>query len=148
MQSPNKCFAYGTLRPDVLAPWTDIVFKNESFKVIDMYPAHLKFSKLFIGKAHGYPVCVQDMTKYAENDITIGYILVIDKINLALEVLDEIEVYPKEYNRKIVQCHNLNTNESEEAYFYTNVDTDEFIDIEYNCWKTHIEKTGYQVSGN
>ena len=87
----NKFFVYGTLRPDIKAPWSDIVHNNSEFK-LKYYEAKLKNSKLFFHKKFGYPMTIYDSIKYShEDNFTVGYILETDNIDMTLKIFDEIE---------------------------------------------------------
>jgi gamma-glutamylcyclotransferase (GGCT)/AIG2-like uncharacterized protein YtfP len=136
----NKFFVYGSLRPDIKAPWTDIVHNNPTFKV-NFYKAHLPYSKLYLHRRCKYPICYFSKAEFTEHDKTIGYILEVDNIESAMKVFDSIEDYPTLYDRKIVECFNEDLEIIDSVYFYTSLD-DEFsaqkmVDIEVNDWALH-----------
>lgn len=116
--SINKFFVYGTLRPDVKAPWSDSVHKNPNFK-LKYYKSYLTHSKLFMNTSIGYPMCIYDKEKFGKEEKTIGYLLESDNIKETLIIMDEIEDYPNEYDRIIVECMNNDLGINEKAYFYT-----------------------------
>jgi gamma-glutamylcyclotransferase (GGCT)/AIG2-like uncharacterized protein YtfP len=139
----NKFFVYGTLRPDIKAPWSDLVHNNPNFK-LEYHPAKLFNSKLYFHKKIGYPLTIYDSGKYSsEDDYTVGYILKTDNIEPTLEVFDEIEEYPSLYDRVIVKCFNENSSIEEEVYFYTlkseRLDVEDLEDLIVNDYKL-IEK--------
>jgi gamma-glutamylcyclotransferase (GGCT)/AIG2-like uncharacterized protein YtfP len=114
----NKFFVYGTLRPDVTAPWSDIVHKNPKFK-LKYFKAHLPYSKLYMHKTIGYPMAIYDLEKFSESNHTIGFILETDNPDETLEVFDYIECYPTEYDRYEVNCFNEEMMIFENVYFYS-----------------------------
>ncbi len=118
MMSINKFFVYGTLRPDVQAPWSDIVHNNPEFK-LKYYKAYLPCSKLFFHRTIGFPMTVYDVELYSEEDKTIGYILETDNVQQTLKLFDEIECYPDEYDRFEVKCFNKENSVFESVYFYS-----------------------------
>jgi gamma-glutamylcyclotransferase (GGCT)/AIG2-like uncharacterized protein YtfP len=135
--SLRRFFVYGTLRPDVKADWSDIVHNNPLFKLI-YYKAYLPYSKLFFHKQFGYPVCYYNKDIFTEHDTTIGYIIETDNVEPCLKVLDEIEVYPDEYDRQVIECYNDDLQTVETAFFYT-IKEKEFseevmVDIQINDW--------------
>jgi gamma-glutamylcyclotransferase (GGCT)/AIG2-like uncharacterized protein YtfP len=136
----NKFFVYGTLRPDILSPWSKIVYDNKDFKVLKNYKSYLPFSKLYIKKNIKYPFCVHNKTEYSEKDITLGYILEFTNIEKALKQLDHIENYPTLYDRKVVSSFNEELSILEEVYLYTSPDLSELELIDYNDWKLFINK--------
>lgn len=134
----NKFFVYGTLRPDIKAPWSDVVHKNPKFK-LTYSKAYLCYSKLFFHKTVGYPVTIYDKNRFTRENITLGYILETDNIAEALTVLDNIEDYPNEYDRIEVSCYNVERNIEEEAFFYTInknlLDENNMMDLKVNDYK-------------
>ena len=67
----NNFFVYGTLRPDIKAPWSNSVHNNPKFK-IRSHKSLLRHSKLFMNKAIGYPVCIYDKNKFTEKNVKIS----------------------------------------------------------------------------
>jgi gamma-glutamylcyclotransferase (GGCT)/AIG2-like uncharacterized protein YtfP len=139
INSINKFFVYGTLRPDIKAPWSDIVHNNSGFK-LKYYKAKLYNSKLFFHKKFGYPMTIYDNKKYLnEEHFTIGYILETDNIELTLEIFDEIEEYPNMYDRILVKCYNQTLSIEEEVYFYTlhpdNFNHEDLEDLKVNDYR-------------
>ena len=114
----NNFFVYGTLRPDIKAPWSNSVHNNPKFK-IRSHKSLLRHSKLFMNKAIGYPVCIYDKNKFTEKNVTIGYILETENILEALKWMDEIEEYPNLYDRIVVDSYNLELEKNQQVYFYT-----------------------------
>jgi gamma-glutamylcyclotransferase (GGCT)/AIG2-like uncharacterized protein YtfP len=137
MSHIKRFFVYGTLRPDIRESWTDIVHKNASFK-LTYFKAILRHSKLFFHKEIGYPICLYDPKKYSEHDVTHGYILETDNFEPTLKVLDEIENYPTEYDRILIECHNEDLEIPMTAHFYTRdpkqEELEHFNDISVNDW--------------
>jgi gamma-glutamylcyclotransferase (GGCT)/AIG2-like uncharacterized protein YtfP len=144
MLSPiiNKFFVYGTLRPDIKVEWSDITHKNPDFE-LKYYEAYLSHSKLFLHKI-GYPICVYYPDTYSEDDITIGFILESDNVEETLKILDHIECYPFEYDRKIVTCYNSKEKKLTDAYFYfmqkEKIKNIEIEDLSTNDYKKYIEE--------
>lgn len=134
----NKFFVYGTLRPDIEAPWSDIVHKNPNFKLI-YYMAHLSHSKIYLHKNIGYAVTIYDKSKFRKTDTTIGYLLETDNVDATLEVFDNIEGYPTLYDRIKVRCYNANKKIDEFAYLYTMhknmISESDLLDIKVNDYK-------------
>jgi gamma-glutamylcyclotransferase (GGCT)/AIG2-like uncharacterized protein YtfP len=133
----KRFFVYGTLRPDIKAPWSDQVHNNPSFK-FTYYKSFLPFSKLYFHKQFGYPVCYCNKLIFNEHDKTVGYILEVDNLEPALKVFDEIEDYPNNYDRQVVECYNEELQDVSSAYFYT-IKEEQFIeeimvDIKMNDW--------------
>ena len=116
--SLNKFFVYGTLRPDIIVSYSEIVHKNPKF-TLKYSKAHLAFSKLFLNTSHGYPVTIHNKNLYTELDTVIGFILETDCVEETLKILDDIENYPREYNRLITNAYNIDTDVHEEVYFYS-----------------------------
>lgn len=114
----NNFFVYGTLRPDIKAPWSNSVHNNPKFKIRSR-KSLLRHSKLFMNKAIGYPVCIYDKNKFTEKNVTIGYILETENILEALKWMDEIEEYPNLYDRIVVDSYNLELEKNQQVYFYT-----------------------------
>ena len=94
MNTLNKYFVYGTLRPDVEAPWSDLVHRNPQFK-LKYYKAYLPYSKMFFNKAIGFAVTIYDKELYSEDDRTMGYILETDSPQVTLSVLTRLKSIPK-----------------------------------------------------
>jgi gamma-glutamylcyclotransferase (GGCT)/AIG2-like uncharacterized protein YtfP len=125
----NNFFVYGTLRPDIKAPWSNLVHNNPKFK-IRSHKSLLRNSKLFMNKAIGYPVCIYDKNKFTEKNVTIGYILETENILEALKWMDEIEEYPNLYDRIVVDSYNLELEKNQQVYFYTlNIETFKMEDL-------------------
>ena len=132
----NKFFVYGTLRPDIKAPWSDIVHKNESYKLC-YYKSRLHYAKLYFHKIHKYPVTLHSQETYQYEDFVVGYILESNNVEETLKLLDSIEEYPDVYDREVVDCFNEDTQQVEKAYFYfikTDKIEEDLIQLK-NDWK-------------
>lgn len=139
----RKFFVYGSLRPDILAPWSNIVHKNPKFS-LKYYKAYLPFSKLYYHNNWKYAVTLYDQAKFKEEDKTIGYLLETDNFEDTLKLLDEIEGYPALYDRSIINCFNEDKNTYDEAYFYsvksTLINEEDLLDIGFNDFKLYSSK--------
>jgi gamma-glutamylcyclotransferase (GGCT)/AIG2-like uncharacterized protein YtfP len=144
-----KFFVYGTLRPDIKASYSDLVYKNKDFKI-----RHLKAcifnAKLYYFVKRDYPTI---MFTNDSNDKVHGYLIESDDSNKLRDVLDSIESYPDLFNKtqKIIYLKDENNNitdEKVEAYVYystefanqynhSNIDllnTEEFSEIKTGCY--------------
>jgi len=128
----NKFFVYGTLRPDIQAPWTDIVHKNDEF-TIRSYKAFATNAILQLFRNYEYPNVTINYSRLSEKDIVHGYILETSNINKTLKILDEIEGYPFEYDRMIIKCYNEDKQKYEKAYIYTIKERNTIMESVYNC---------------
>lgn len=135
----NKFFVYGTLRPDIQAPWSDIVHKNDQF-TIKAYKAYVSYAILQLFKAFDYPNVTIDTTRLSKNDIVYGYILETNDLNKTLTILDQIEGYPTEYDRIIVKCYNTDKKKYENAYIYTIRDENPIMETAYKCEYNDMKK--------
>ena len=70
----NKIFVYGTLRPDIKAPWSDSVYHNDKFQIRHS-KAHIQYPSLQLFKYHKYSNLRIDRKSLSKNDIVHGYIL-------------------------------------------------------------------------
>jgi gamma-glutamylcyclotransferase (GGCT)/AIG2-like uncharacterized protein YtfP len=139
----NKFFVYGSLRPDINAPWSSIVHKNKSFD-LKYYKSYLENSKLYHHKEIGYAVTLHDKNNYSKEDKTFGYILESNNIEESLKLFDEIEEYPEVYERYVVKCFNLENNKEEDAYFYSmrleKIKQDQLEFTGFNDYKLYLSK--------
>ena len=113
----NKIFVYGTLRPDIKAPWTEKVYQNEKFKIIP-YKAFIEFSSLQLFKYHKYANLRIDRKWLSSSDVVHGFLLESSNIDETLMLFDLIEDCPNLYNRIVTKCYNEQLNLEEEAYVY------------------------------
>jgi gamma-glutamylcyclotransferase (GGCT)/AIG2-like uncharacterized protein YtfP len=108
-------FVYGTLRPDVKAPWTEIVYSNKGFKV-DWAKGILRNAKLHFDT---YAITEHDEKKYTTNQYVIGFIITSPKnLEDLVKVCDRIEGYPSLYGKKKVFIE-LDDGRRQEAVMYT-----------------------------
>jgi gamma-glutamylcyclotransferase (GGCT)/AIG2-like uncharacterized protein YtfP len=139
--SIKSFFVYGTLRPDIQVDWTELVHNNSSFK-LNYFKASLKHSKLFFHRELGYPMCIYDPKEFTEHDKTMGYILETDNLESTLKILDEIEGYPHEYDRVVIECDNEDLELSCAVFFYTQdpskVDRQHLHEIGVNDWALYL----------
>jgi gamma-glutamylcyclotransferase (GGCT)/AIG2-like uncharacterized protein YtfP len=139
--STKSFFVYGTLRPDINVDWTELVHKNPNFK-LTYSKASLKHSKLYFHKELGYPMCIYDPKEYTEHDVTMGFILETDNLESTLKVLDEIEGYPFEYDRVVIECFNEDLEVPCSVFFYTQesskIDRTHLHEIGVNDWALYL----------
>lgn len=128
----NKFFVYGTLRPDIKAPWTDIVHINKDFEIISR-KAYVTNSILQLFRDFDFPNVSFCKQTYKEHDIVFGYLLESTNTSLTLKILDEIEEYPEVYDRIVVTCFNIEDNKYEDAYMYTIKQTHHLMHTAYQC---------------
>ena len=142
----NKIFVYGTLRPDIKAPWNDIVHNNDKFK-LSFHKAHVSNAVLELFRDYDFPNVCFDEKKFTENQIVNGFILETSNINETLKVLDEIEDYPSFYERIIIRSYNIEKCEYEFAYMYTINKENDIMKSVYNCevndMKLYLEKKSH-----
>jgi gamma-glutamylcyclotransferase (GGCT)/AIG2-like uncharacterized protein YtfP len=148
MNTLNKYFVYGTLRPDVEAPWSDLVHRNPQFK-LKYYKAYLPYSKMFFNKAIGFAVTIYDKELYSENDRTMGYILETDSPQVTLSVFDEIEKYPEMCDRFEEACYNKENSSYEMVYYYSQkkefVNSSDLEDFQVNDYMDLVQKTNQAI---
>lgn len=139
----QKIFVYGTLRPDIKAPWSDKLYKNEKFN-INYEKGYITNAALQLFKYHKYTNLRIDKKWLTNKDIVHGYILESSNIDETLEVLDLIEDYPFLYTRITCSCFNVTKQQEETVYLYiinknNNIMTEAFECI-YNDVKILLEK--------
>ena len=127
--STIRFFVYGTLRPDIKASYSDLVYKNKNFKV-KYFKACIYNAKLFYFLKRDYPTI---MFTNDINDKVHGYLIEADNFINLRDVLDSIESYPDLFNKtqKFINVKDENNNitdERVEAYVYYST---EFVN-EYN----------------
>lgn len=116
-QKIQKIFVYGTLRPDIKAPWSDKLYRNEKFEI--MYEkSFIPYASLQLFKYHNYMNLRIDKKWLTKNDIVHGYILESSNIEETLNVLDIIENFPELYTRIITLCYNEVKKQDEKVYVY------------------------------
>jgi gamma-glutamylcyclotransferase (GGCT)/AIG2-like uncharacterized protein YtfP len=114
-ESEQYIFVYGSLRPDVKAPWTDVVYSNKKFKV-DWTKGVLRNAKLYFDT---YAITEHDEKKYTSNQCVIGFVITSpDNLEGLVRECDRIEGYPSYYGKKKVSIE-LDDGRRQEAVMYT-----------------------------
>ena len=134
----NKIFVYGTLRPDIKAPWSDRVYHNDKFH-IKHSKAYIQYASLQLFKYHKYSNLRIDRKWLDKNNIVHGYILESSNIDETLSLFDQIEDYPTLYNRIITTCYNEQEQREENVFVYiiniNNLIMKEAFECIYNDYK-------------
>ena len=113
----NRVFVYGTMRPDIKAPWSDLIHNNKNFK-LNYSKAYVPHAMLQLFKNFKYSNISIDTKWYPSTEVVHGYLIESSDIDETLRLLDEIENYPKLYDRTIVTCFNVEKQKEETAYVY------------------------------
>lgn len=110
----EKFFVYGTLRPGIKAAWESVVHNNALFR--------LKYSnaKLFGVKLYYIPNLNCPSIYFTNNqaDAVFGEIVETNNFKLTERVFDQIEEYPKIFNKKIQSCFNIDLKLFEPCWVY------------------------------
>ncbi|KAF0977916.1 hypothetical protein FDP41_003238 [Naegleria fowleri] len=110
-QAISKMFVYGTLRPDDTsgAPWTHPFNNPQGYQVHAQF-GYIEKAQLFF---HKYPIAILNDNP---NDRIYGYIISVsepegENFEKLLKFADEIEEYPEEYDRAIVEAYPISKTE-------------------------------------
>ncbi|KAG2388647.1 hypothetical protein C9374_000086 [Naegleria lovaniensis] len=113
-QAISRLFVYGTLRPDDTsgATWTKTFNNPHDYQVHAQF-AYIEKAQLFF---HMYPIAILNDNP---NDRIYGYIISVsepegENFEKLLKFADEIEEYPEEYDRAIVQAYPISKTEYDE----------------------------------
>lgn len=131
-EKTKKIFVYGTLRPDIQAPWTDKLYRNEKFD-IKYYKGYITNAALQLFKYHKYTNLRIDKKWLSKKDIVHGYILESSNIDETLEILDLIENYPFLYTRIVSSCFNTVKQQEEIVHVYVINNNNNIMKEAFEC---------------
>jgi len=108
-------FVYGTLRPDSKSSWAKrfCEAKGVSYK-----KGTIDHAKLFLDKRINFMVAICSQDNHKKDDVVHGYLITSTSFKKLVEDADDIECYPKLYDRVIVDAKDGN-GDIVKAFLYT-----------------------------
>lgn len=137
-QPINKIFVYGTLRPDIKAPWSSQVYNNDKF-TLKSAKAYIPHASLVLFRYHKYTNIRIDRKWLFETDIVHGYILESSNIEETLTLFDRIEDYPNLYSRIETQAFNEEEQRFENVYVYLITEKHNIMNSAFECIHNDIK---------
>jgi gamma-glutamylcyclotransferase (GGCT)/AIG2-like uncharacterized protein YtfP len=128
----NKIFVYGTLRPDIKAPWSAQVYNNEKFK-LKTSRAYIPFTNLQLFRYNKYTNIRIDKKWLFETDIVHGDILESSNIEETLCLFDRIEDCPSLYSRIATNVFNVDEQKYEKVYVYLITEKHSIMKSAFEC---------------